>query len=831
MVPGPEAARPADASPTQEHGAGRLMNQAGGLRGYQDRRLELGDILRAALHLAHSRGDARAEDTARGLLARLAEDRFRLVVIGQFSRGKSTLMNALLGGAYLPMGALPMTSVITTVRYGSRPRAMIRRHQAALPLQVPLAMVSEYVAASSLRRAEMRVATVEVEVPAEILRLGFEFIDTPGIGSSLAANTAATRRFLPQADAVLFVTGFDSPLTEAEAGFLTDASRHAGRLFFILNKRDLVSDRDADQVRDFVRQRLRDLGGAAPRVYGMSALEALEGVVGNDQDRLSASGVPRLRADLELFLTTGKTRLFLDNVAGGAARLVSAQRQDLLLGRLTRDRGAEVHEIMAAFDARVDDLAVRQHAASAMIADRVEAGLPVLTVARSTAWRQELRDLFDPLASETLAASDGDGNARTALEAGRARLEQSGRDVTASWLRRKAGEVQELLTGLAGSEIGILLETSRLPAVIGARLAGLPSADDQREPAGWSAEDLPDLALRMPGWSIPMDLPRHLPRKADPDDPRIRRYLSDALTAAITAFEEQTRSRFAEAAVVWVSLLDDQADRQLTVAAERFRHCVRTPPDETDLAALDDLIAQLEALRSALATSAYAAEEAAINVTASGENPRAGRPGCTVCAQLEEALTGQLRRGQFLLATRDADQARLTQAGGYCPLHTWQYASIASPLGISAGYAKLTTAVADTLESLSRNDQSPEDLGRAVAALSPGPAGCALCQALYARERDAIAEVATQTPDSPLCLRHLALALTAGASPAAGRAMMRSLAAALRSDSEDMRGYALKREALHNWLVTDEESRAHQDALRRLAGLSMLTMPWADTDL
>jgi GTPase SAR1 family protein len=77
-----------------------------GLMSYRDHRLELGDLLRAA-------------------------------VVGQLSRGKSTLMNALLGEAYLPMGALPMTSVITTVRYGTRPKAMIRRHQSALPVEVP----------------------------------------------------------------------------------------------------------------------------------------------------------------------------------------------------------------------------------------------------------------------------------------------------------------------------------------------------------------------------------------------------------------------------------------------------------------------------------------------------------------------------------------------------------------------------------------------------------------------------------------------------------------------------------------------------------------------
>jgi dynamin family protein len=832
MVLSPEPARAAKTPPFEEPGAARPDNERSGLRVYRDRRLELADMLRAALHLAHSRGDAGAENRARDLLARLAADRFRLAVIGQFSRGKSTLMNALLGGAYLPMGALPMTSVITTVRYGARPRAMIRRHQAALPVEVPLAQVADYVAASSVRRAEMRVAVVEVEVPAQILRLGFEFVDTPGIGSSLAANTAATRQFIPQADAVIFVTGFDSPLTEAEAGLLADASRHSGRLFFILNKRDLVGDRDAGQVQDFVRLRLRDLGAAAPRVYGVSALEALEGVVGNDQDRLSASGVPGLRADLELFLTAGKARLFLDNVAGGAARLVSAQRQDLLLGRLTRDRGTEVPEIMAPFDARVQDLAARQHAAAAVIADRAGADLPGLTATRSMAWRQELRELLDPLAREALPASDGgDSTVRTSLEAGRASLERAGREVTGSWLQRKTGEVQELLTGLVGGEIGVLLETSRSPAAIGARLAGLPGASDRREPAGWSVEDLPDLAVRMPGWSIPMELPRHLPRKAGPGDPRVRRYLTDALAAAITAFEEQARARFADAAVDWAARLEDRAGRQLTAAAEWFRHCVRTPPDEDDLAALDDLTARLGALRSALATAASPAEEAAAQVTANGEASRAGRGGCAVCAQMEETLTRQLRRGQFLLATRDADQARLTRAGGYCPVHTWQYASIASPLGISAGYAKLATAVADTLQSLSQDDRAPQDLGRAVAALSPGPAGCALCQALAARERDAVAEAAAHVPDSPLCLRHLALTLTAGPAPAAGRAMIRALAAALRTDSEDMRDYALKREALHNWLVTDEESRAHQDALRWLAGLSALTMPWADTDL
>jgi hypothetical protein len=60
--------------------------------------------------------------------------------------------------------------------------------------------------------------------------------------------------------------------------------------------------------------------------------------------------------------------------------------------------------------------------------------------------------------------------------------------------------------------------------------------------------------------------------------------------------------------------------------------------------------------------------------------------------------------------------------------------------------------------------------------------------------------------------------------------MVRALADALRRDGDDMRAYALKREALHSGLVTKEESRAHLDALRRLAGLPALTQTWADTE-
>ena len=410
------------------------------LRTYADRRLELGDIIRSALHLARRCGDGEAENGARDLLSRLAADTFQLAVAGQFSRGKTTLMNALLGGPYLPMGALPMTSVITTVRYGSRPKAIVRRRASGLGAEVPLAQVAGYIAQASAIRAEQQVVSVEVEVPAEILRLGFEFIDTPGVGSAIEINTATTRRFLPQADAVIFVTGFDSPLTQAEAGFLADAARHAGKLFLVLNKRDLVSGQDAEAGLQFVRNRLReDLGMSGPRLFPLSALQALEAVVHYDDRRPAGSGLPDLHAELREFLTAGKTRLFVRNIADCAARLLAGQQRGLRLGRLALDGGPGPEAVLAAFDARMADLDRQRSLIAGTIAGQIEAGLPGLLAARVPSWQLRLLELLGPLAEVALPAAALDGRARDLLDEARESLERASREVISGWLGRRFG--------------------------------------------------------------------------------------------------------------------------------------------------------------------------------------------------------------------------------------------------------------------------------------------------------------------------------------------------------------------------------------------------------
>jgi ribosome biogenesis GTPase A len=791
-----------------------------GLKEYQRRRLELGDMIRTALNAARARHDEEAATRARQLLARLAADRFALAVVGQFSRGKSTLMNAILGDTFLPTGALPMTSVVTTVSYGSTPRAMVRQRGRGLAIEVPLDEVARFVAQSSTQRSELQVASVDVEVPAEVLRLGFAFVDTPGIGSAIDINTATTKRFLPQADAVIFVTGFDCPLTASEVEFLGEVRRHVGKLFMVINKRDLVSAQGAQEVVEFVRHRLRDdlRLGEIP-MFTLSALDALRARVRADGERLAASGLPALEAALLQFLTTEKAPLLLHNIAARTAKLVTSQRRDLRLGRLCADGGPDPEAVAGAFEARISDLETAQREVIEKITERIEGELPTLLATRSPTWQAQLRELLAPSINQALSDP----------ESAREGLERSGRALVGEWLGRRAAEVHELVLGAVAHEIGALLTLCRSPGVLGADLAGRALIEDRADLAGWSAEDVPDAVVPVLDWSVEVAPTRWSPFRPSRDHGRRR--LLDALHAAVDGFEGRARQALQDAARNWAELLCEQALRQTREAADRFRRNLHTAPRDEELATLDELSDRLVTFQRDLdtwkpSTPDHDTIEGQVAPTgAEAVSKRATT--CVVCDQVQAALSEYLRRDQFRLATLEHHQAQHAQAGGFCPLHTWQYAAIGSPVGISAGYARLAKSLADALEAADHQSSAVDDLARAVADLVRKAARCPVCAALTASEHDAIADVASNTSSGApsLCLSHLALVLAAGPTHDDGRAMVRALATALRRDSEDMRAFVLKREALHRELVSDEESRAYLEVLHLLAGRPELVQP------
>src|SRR5512133_970485 len=116
---------------------------------------------------------ARARRTAE----RLSGGRFHVAVLGEFKRGKSTLVNALLGRELLPTGVIPLTAAATEVRYGADGATIVLLDGSRQ--EVELSAIADYVTEVRNPGNERGVERVEVRVPAPLLESGVVFVDTP----------------------------------------------------------------------------------------------------------------------------------------------------------------------------------------------------------------------------------------------------------------------------------------------------------------------------------------------------------------------------------------------------------------------------------------------------------------------------------------------------------------------------------------------------------------------------------------------------------------------------------------------------------------------------
>ncbi len=139
------------------------------------------------------------QETRKALMetrAKLAEGAFNLVVLGQFKRGKSTLINALLGEKILPTAIVPLTSVVTILRYGPQLRVEVQ-YLDERKQEVQLADLPAYITERENPRNQKGVKEVTVFYPSAYLKGGLRIIDTPGAGSVYSHNTDVAYAYLP----------------------------------------------------------------------------------------------------------------------------------------------------------------------------------------------------------------------------------------------------------------------------------------------------------------------------------------------------------------------------------------------------------------------------------------------------------------------------------------------------------------------------------------------------------------------------------------------------------------------------------------------------------
>lgn len=267
------------------------------------------------------------------LASRYSEGRFHLAVLGQFKRGKSTLLNALTGEPILPVGVVPLTAAPTFLQYGEAAEITIQYKDGRPADRFTGASTAErsaflagFVTEKGNPKNKLGVAEVQVDLPAHILSGGLVLIDTPGIGSTYRHNTLATLNFLEQCDAALFLVSADPPITEVELAFLRQVSEKVPRLFFVLNKIDYLNEGELEEALAFYKRILSEEAcwNRDHPVFCLSARKGLEAKASADAREWSASGMAQLESFLLDYLAREKFNALTDAVSRRALELIDA---------------------------------------------------------------------------------------------------------------------------------------------------------------------------------------------------------------------------------------------------------------------------------------------------------------------------------------------------------------------------------------------------------------------------------------------------------------------------------------------------------------------------
>lgn len=810
------------------------------LRLCQRLRLDLADCLRQLRRSLHSAGAAAGAERCGELQTRLAEDRFTLAVLGQFKRGKSSLLNALIGRELLPVGVLPLTSAITVLRYGPHERLLLRRTGWAAPQTVPLAELADYVTAAGNPGNLRQVESACIELPLPLLRRGVEWVDTPGVGARDAAHTATTYAFLPACDAVIFVTSAEAPLNAIEIAFLRDIRRHARKLFVVVNKSDLVPDtRARENLLGYVRRTLDTLfaGAEPPPLFAVSARSALA------DPAKTEPGLAALLAALDRFLSEQKAAVLLDSVAAKAAGLARQTLAEMEYSRRAQHLStAERAQHAAALDHLwTRHAAARETLLAGMAAPLIDATLQRLKSALEPCWRR-LRQRLPRLADRWLARGRWRPAGRV-LRRGQALWRRQAcltlRGAMAEFWRTggfppdpqrwpSAGRLQAQLA--AGPRAVLELMGVESPPL------AAPALPPPSMPANAIAPDEPGFALppaKLRDW-----LPAGIQRRW------CRARWQAALDPGLALWRDRLAAQNREfARALWQDWCE-QVRRIDEAARQRIGETWRHHPSAEAGPALQASLRRLEQLARAgeqLAAGQlpdWPGDEAALTALALPA-VEAGRidfasslrtASCPACDHVQRAVFDLLSLWQCELAEDPGAQQRFAADGGFCALHLWQLEALSSPAGISVGHAGLVRATAAAMQ---RAADAPEPIGPPRPP-APPPA-CHVCAGQRAAETAYLrgladflhdpAGLAAYEESEGLCVPHLRRLAGLGAPPGLRRRLFAHAARRLAETAEDMQAFGLKSETLRRQLVNTRENSAWLRALVHLAGARLVSVP------
>jgi hypothetical protein len=753
------------------------------------------------------------------------------------------------------------------VRFGTRERLVIHRKGLQFPQDEPIAALSDYVTAQHNPENKKGIETVSIELPLPYLRRGLQFVDTPGVGSAIKANTEAAYSFLPNCDAVLFVTSADGPLREAELELLIAIRRYAGKIFFVLNKVDLVPDeRQATEVFEFVKSVLsRALGVPEINLIPVSAQRGLEASLSQSPSQFARSGLLDLEKTLAQFLASDREAVFFKAIVDRARSLLGRELDESELrdqaNQATKtDRDRRIHGTKAAL--------------KLLEAERFEVLDGLRDQLAKYVFGEAARELANYMGAQSAVST---ARLDTFLRTGHFRpaglvakryaraITRRFRKHSSHWAHQNEERLAHSINAITADGLKRLRLNLGHIAVLPRKAFGLPIP----EPAG-IGEEFGALTLQ-PNFSIEVTeswIPSIRSRLRFCPTFVVKRWLRNDLQSELVTFVSNQQIRLLN--LIWkqqeesLRVLSDRITGYAANLEERSIVILSRGPDhsreefggEEVPRYRDQLLViykNFSLIREQIQSSQKIATGASFVVTspipvaslrpALTSPVRVGAPsdyttrGCPVCDRLVSLSKEFFVKFQYALYNDEREQEAFAKSGGFCPFHIWQLEAISSPVGFSVGCARLVRRIAGLLEEAAL---SPDCVNREFPQLIPEAKNCRVCALLREAEQRQIKTLSASLQEAAIkelyarsqgvCLRHLEMLVQANSNFETSRFLLQTASTVLQLVSEDMEGFALKREAARRHLVSEDEGDAYLRAVIHLAGARYHCAPWMQRD-